>query len=43
MKLHPDFLESVPEAKDLFSGIPPNEANSSKQPVAGNQLDWCLR
>jgi pimeloyl-ACP methyl ester carboxylesterase len=24
MELHPNFLESVPEAKDLFSGIPPN-------------------
>jgi pimeloyl-ACP methyl ester carboxylesterase len=22
MELHPNFLESVPEAKDLFSGIP---------------------
>ena len=24
MELHPNFLESVPKAKDLFSGIPPN-------------------
>jgi hypothetical protein len=24
MKLHPNFLESVPEAKDLFAGIPLN-------------------
>jgi pimeloyl-ACP methyl ester carboxylesterase len=24
MKLHPNFLETVPEAKDLFSGFPPN-------------------
>ncbi|MFZ0513820.1 MAG: hypothetical protein WAM14_19595 [Candidatus Nitrosopolaris sp.] len=24
MKSHPNFLESVPEAKDLFAGIPPN-------------------
>jgi pimeloyl-ACP methyl ester carboxylesterase len=24
MELHPNFLESVPESKDLFSGITPN-------------------
>jgi hypothetical protein len=24
MELHPNFLESVQEAKELFSGIPPN-------------------
>jgi len=35
MKLHPDFLESVPEAKDLFSGIPPNTI--MQQTAASNQ------
>jgi esterase/lipase len=24
MKSHPNFLESAPEAKDLFAGVPPN-------------------
>ncbi|MFZ0510684.1 MAG: alpha/beta hydrolase [Candidatus Nitrosopolaris sp.] len=24
MKSHPNFLQAVPEAKDLFAGIPPN-------------------
>lgn len=45
MKLHPDFLESVPEAKDLFSGIPPNtimqQAAASNQWQATNWTGVC--
>jgi pimeloyl-ACP methyl ester carboxylesterase len=45
MEAHPNFLESVPEAKDLFSGIPPNtikqQADISQNWTATNWSGIC--
>jgi pimeloyl-ACP methyl ester carboxylesterase len=45
MESHPNFLESVPEAKDLFSGIPPNtikqQADISQNWTATNWSGIC--
>jgi pimeloyl-ACP methyl ester carboxylesterase len=45
MDSHPDFLDSVPEVKDLFSGIPPNtikqQNDISKNWMATNWSGIC--
>ena len=48
LKLHPNFLETmpIPEAKDLFPNITPNnnlKAAQSSRRRDGNELEWGLR
>jgi pimeloyl-ACP methyl ester carboxylesterase len=41
MKSHPNFLDTVPEAKDLFSGVPPNTMKQqSKAGTDWEATDW---
>ena len=42
IKLHPNYLETIPKAEDLFAGIPPNTQMQQIEAVHkldGNQLD----
>ena len=45
VKLHPNYLEIIPKAEDLFAGIPPNTQMQQIEAVTkldGNELDRCL-
>ena len=45
MELHPNFLQVIPAAKDLFAGIPPNTVKAAESHFTrldGNQLDRYL-
>ena len=48
LKLHPNSLETmpIPEAKDLFRSITPNNNLKQIKAIArldGTELEWCLR